>query len=135
MRGAGASLAAARAPLAAALALLAACGGSAGDLLAIEVSGGSQARARTLVVTGDGLGGCGRGARRPIPSERLIEARAVERDLGELAERGASFADGGTGAGRRSYVARSRAGTVRWTEGAPGLPAVLPRAALLAVRL
>ena len=116
------------------VALLASCGGSAGDLLALEVSGGFQSEPVRLVVTEDGRGRCGDGALEPISSERLIEARDVERELEGLAEEGARF-DGRESADGRRYVASTRAGTVRWSEGAAGLPEVLPRAALLAQQL
>lgn len=113
--------------------LAGACGGSAGDLLALEVSGRLQEESLRLTVTGDGRARCGGGALEPISSELLIEARELERDLEGLAEEGARYL-GGPAKGRR-YVARTRAGTVRWREGAPGLPEVLPRAALLAEQL
>jgi hypothetical protein len=114
--------------------LLASCGGSAGDLLALEVSGGFQSEPVRLTVTDDGRGRCDDGALEPISSERLIEAREVERELEGLAEEGARFA-GGKGAEGRRYVASIRAGTVRWSEGGAALPEVLPRAALLAEQL
>ena len=117
--------------LAAALivAIPAGCGGSAGDLLAIEVSGGFQGREVRLTVTSDGRGRCNDGELRALASELVIEARELERDLGGLAEDGASFEE--PGADRRQFVARTRAGTVRWTEGASELPSVLPRAVLI----
>jgi hypothetical protein len=119
---------------AASVGLLASCGGSAGDLIALEVSGGFESQAVRLTVTDDGRGRCGDGGLEPISNERLIEAREVERDIEELAEEGARFADREGPAGRH-YVASTRAGTVRWAEGAPALPEVLPRAALLAEEL
>lgn len=112
-----------------ALVTLTGCGGSAGDLIAIEVSGGLAGEAVRLTVTADGRGRCGEGELRRLPSERLIEARAVERELAGLAEDGPSF--GEPGGDRREYVARTRAGTVRWIEGSLGLPPVLPRTVLL----
>lgn len=118
---------------AAALAV-AACGGSAGDLIALEVSGGFEDERVRLTVTQDGRGRCDDGALAPIPSERLIEAREVERELGGVAGEGESF-ETPSAPDRRSYVARTQFGTVAWTEGAPGLPPVLPRAALLAQQL
>jgi hypothetical protein len=133
---------------------LSACGGEAGDLLALEASGGPQEEPLRLTVTEDGRGTCDRGELgmagplEPIPSARLIEAREVERELEGLAQDGAAFtgeddaaASGSAqeaqpdGAGVRRYVARTRAGTVRWVEGAPELPEILPRAALLAEQL
>lgn len=113
---------------------VAGCGGEAGDLLALEVSGGPADGTVRITVTDDGRGRCGDGELEEISSERLIDARAVERDLEGIAGEGAAFGDEGAG-GAREYVARTREGTVRWTEGAPGLPEVLPRAALLASQL
>ena len=48
-------------------------------------------------------------------------------------EQGAFFEP--TGAGRREYVVRTKAGTVRWSEGNRGLPRELPRTQLLALKL
>jgi hypothetical protein len=109
------------------------CGGSAGDLIAIDVSGGFEGARKALVVTEDGRGRCNRGELRRIESRTLIDAREVQRDLVDLARDGARFE--GPRAERRVYVARTRDGTVRWVEGAPGLPAELPAAARLALRL
>jgi hypothetical protein len=119
--------------VAAALAL-SACGGEAGDLLALEVSGGFQQEPVRLTVTDDGRGRCDGGELQPIAGERLIEARDLERDLEGLARNGASFG-APNAADARAYVAHTRAGTVRWVEAAPKLPEVLPRAALLAQQL
>jgi len=109
------------------------CGGSAGDLLAIDVSGGFEGAKRELVVTEDGRGRCNRGELRKVESQTLIDAREAERKLGDLAREGAEFT--GRRADRRTYVARIKAGTVRWVEGAPGIPKDLPETARLALRL
>ena len=116
----------------AAVALVAGCGGEAGDLIAIEVSGGAAGAKRTLVVTGDGRGSCDGGDLERVDSDDLVEARDVERDIEELANDSRSFPER---ADRRRYVARTDDGVVRWSEGTPGLPAVLPRTALLTLRL
>jgi hypothetical protein len=115
--------------------LAAGCGGEAGDLMAIEVSGGGNARGGDvdIVIAGDGRASCNDRPSESIPSKLLIEARELERELGDLAEEGATF---GTATGeRREYVVRIKAGTVRWPEGDPGLPAQLPETQLLAIRL
>ena len=114
--------------------LAAGCGGEAGDLMAIEISGG-PAKARgplDIVVASDGRGSCNGGPQKTLPSDLVIDAREAERDLGDLAEEGATYSGA---AGRARYVVRIKAGTVRWREGAPGLPEVLPETQLLALRL
>ena len=123
---------AATAALLAVLALAGSCGGESGDLLAVEVSGGAEQREIRLVVTGDGQGRCNDGELERLESERLIEAREVEREIEDLAEDGADF--GGPAADRRGYVVRTAAGTARWREGRTE-PEVLGKAALLALRL
>jgi hypothetical protein len=116
------------AALAAATAVAASgCGGGSGDLLAVEVEG------TRLVVTNDGRGRCDGGDLVRISSDDLIAAREIERGLLDEAHDGRSF--GGDRPGRRRYVLRIRAGTVRWAEGARGLPPELPRAQLLSLRL
>jgi hypothetical protein len=122
-----------RAALALALVFLAGCGGPAGDLVAIEVSGGPVKGTEHIVVIEDGRGRCNAGPLQEIPNDRLLDAREVERDLKPLAEDGASFP--APGAGRRHYVARTNDGSVSWTEGAQGAPAVIGKATLLALQL
>ena len=116
----------------AAVALLAGCGGEAGDLIAIEVSGGAAGGERTIVVTGDGRGSCDDGDLSNVDSDLVVEARDVERDIEELTNESREFPDR---AGRRRYVVRTDDGVVRWSEGTPGLPPVRPRTALLTLRL
>ena len=116
----------------AAIALVAGCGGNAGDLMAIEVSGGTAAADRTLVITGDGRGRCGGGELQNVESDLVVEARDVERDIESLANESRAFPQR---AGRRRYVVRTDDGVVRWSEGAPGLPEILPRTALLTLQL
>lgn len=121
--------------LAAAALLGTGCGGEAGDLMAIEVTGGPAGAARPLdiVLASDGRGTCNDREREPVPSDLVIDARELERDLGDLAEDGATY--GPTRENQRRYVVRIKKGTVRWAEGEPGLPEVLPRTQLLALRL
>ena len=114
--------------------LIVGCGGESGDLMAIEASGG-KARGGPLdiVITSDGRATCNDGPEETIPSGLLIDARELERDLGDLAEEGATF--GSASGDRRDYVVRIKKGTVRWPEGDPGLPAQLAETQLLALRL
>lgn len=115
--------------------LLSGCGGAAGDLMAIErAAPGTRGGPQRIVITGDGRGRCGAGGpARQLASATVIEARAIERELAPLAERAADY----TGPAPRGdrFVARSRAGTVRWVGRSPRLPRVLPRAELLHLRV
>jgi len=111
---------------------LAGCGGSPGDLLAIDVNGGPAKRKESIVVRNDGHASCNGGPSRDIGSQALIDARAIERDLGDDAERAAVYDDGPRGATR--YAARTNDGAVRWREGARGLPPVLSRAQLFVLQ-
>jgi hypothetical protein len=112
--------------------LLAGCGGGAGDLLSIRASGGPTRARHTVVVSGDGRGSCDHGPFKELPSDRVIAARALERDAADLAKRSAIYPQT---AGGRSYTLRTKAGEVRWSERARGLPPVLPRAQLLELQL
>jgi hypothetical protein len=112
--------------------LLAGCGGSAGDLLSITASGGPVAGKHEVVVSGDGRGSCDRGPLKQLPSDRVIDAREIEHDLADLARRAAVYPPR---PGARSYTLHTKAGVVRWSEGDPGLPSVLPRAQLLDLQL
>jgi hypothetical protein len=111
---------------------LAGCGGSPGDLLAIDVSGGAAQRHQRIVVENNGNATCNGGPTRDIGSDALIDAREIERELKDPADAAAVFGPGRRGA--TSYVARTKDGAVRWQEGAPGLPAVLPKAQLFALQ-
>ena len=114
------------------LVLLAGCGGAAGDLLSITASGGVAGGRHTVVVSGDGRGSCDRRPLKELPSARVIDARAVERDAADLAKRSATYPPLPDA---RAYVLHTKAGEVRWSEGRQGLPTVLPRAQLLEVQL
>jgi hypothetical protein len=112
--------------------LLAGCGGGAGDLLSITVSGGFAPKKHTIVVSGDGRGSCDRGPLKELPSDRVIDAREIERDAADLAKRSATYPPLPDA---RSYILHTKAGEVRWSEGGRGLPPVLPKAQLLELQL
>jgi hypothetical protein len=112
---------------------LAGCGGDPGDLLSLDVSGGFVEAKHTLVVTGDGRGSCDRGPLKQLPADRVIDARGIERDAGDLARRAADYPSAAADA--LHFVLRTKDGEVSWSEGASGLPRVLPQAQLLAVQL
>jgi hypothetical protein len=112
---------------------LAGCGGTAGDLLSIHASGGVAGGTHTVVVSGDGRGSCDRGPLKELPSDRVIDARAVERDAGDYAKKAADYPSTATNA--RSFTLRTKDGVVHWSERSPGIPSVLPRAQLLDAQL
>ena len=95
--------------------------------MAIEArrQGPARGRALDIVITSDGRATCNDGSEETIPSDLLIDARELERDLGDLAEEGATFEPAPARAASTSCG--SRTGTVRWTEGDRGLPRELPR--------
>ena len=114
--------------------LAAGCGGEAGDLMAIEVSGGKgRGNDLDIVIADNGRASCNDGPSENIPSDLLIDAREAERELGDLAEQGETFGEA-TG-DQRAYVVRIKGGTVRWVEGEQDLPEELPRTQLLTLRL
>ena len=125
MRRAGAALAIALAAVA-----VAGCGASTEDLMAIEVTHGPAHRELRIRVTNDGRASCG-GQLQPLASQTLLDAREVKRAMRPLARRGATFAAAGSG---RHYLFRSFDGSVSWSEGSHGPPA-LGRTTLLALRL
>jgi hypothetical protein len=112
----------------AAAAALTGCGGSAGELITISVTGGGEAPQR-LVVTGDGRGHCNDGAESVLPSDLVIDAREVERQLKRAAADRRSYTDGPRGA--RRYVISTNDGIVTFVEGARSAPTAVGRAILL----
>ena len=117
----------------AAAAFAAGCGGTAGDLMAIEVSGGPVGGKERIRVTDDGRASCNGGSLQPISNQQLLDAREDKRQLKPLAARGATFPSAISGA--RRYLFRSQDGTVEWAEGARALPPAIGRTTLLVLRL
>jgi len=109
------------------------CGGSAGDLLALEVSGGAGNVHHKLRVTDDGRASCNGAPLVAIPNKQLLAAREDKRLLAPLAKKGATYP--GAIAGARNFTARSQDGTVTWSEGAPRLPTAIGRTTLLVIEL
>jgi hypothetical protein len=126
---------AAAAALAGAALLTAACGGEAGDLMAVERSGSIPGARLALRFTVDGRAACNRGVLRDLPSDLVIEARRAERDLAGdeddpgPAARGVRLAPGPGSILR--YRARSETGTVAFSDTSRGQPAVFFRVAKL----
>jgi hypothetical protein len=134
-RACGARPAAALAGLAAAALALGACGGEAGDLMAVERSGSIPGARLELRFTVDGRAACNRGALRQLPSDQVIAAREIERALtGEDDQPGPAKRGVSLPAGPRSilrYRARVPAGTVRFADTSRGQPAAFYRVAKL----
>jgi hypothetical protein len=105
------------------------CGNPGGDLIAIEARG--PGGTNRLVVTDDGRGRCGDGELVRLESQRLLDAREVQREMEELPGERSDF---GRLEGRTNYRASMRDAEVTWTEGARR-PEVLPKATLLALNL
>ncbi len=120
-------------PLVVACALVA-CGGSPGDLMAVEVTGGPPGSVpKSLVVAVDGRGTCNRRPMREISSDQLLEARSIVRDAKPVAGRTQAYPAGSPPG--LNYTLRTPDGTIGWNETSTGLPSVLPRAELFALRL
>ena len=119
-----------------AAAIVAGCGGEAGDLLAVERSGSIPGARLELRVTVDGRAACNRGELRQLPSEQVIAARRIERALaGEDEEPGPAARDLRLRAGPRSilrYRARVEAGTVAFADTSRRQPAAFFEVAKLA---
>ena len=114
--------------------LVAGCGGSPGDLIELEQNVSGAAR-QNIVIQNNGEAACNKGKEQDIGSKALLDARELERDLGDLADNAAVFeAPAGT-QDVRSYVARMAKGTVRWQDNAPRLPPVLAKAQLMTLQL
>jgi hypothetical protein len=111
---------------------LAGCGGSSGDLLSIEVKGGPAHRNQSIVVQDNGQASCNRGASRDVGSEALIDAREIEREVGDDAKRAAVYESSSRDA--TSYAVRTKDGAVRWDDRARGLPPILSKAELFALQ-
>lgn len=104
------------------------CGNPGGDLIALEERG---ARFTRLVVTDDGRGSCNGGELKRLASERLLEAREVERELQRLADERTNFPASGGG---RRFRAQMRGATVTWMERSRQDP-ILAKATLLTLKL
>jgi hypothetical protein len=122
--------------LAAAAALVVAgCGGSPGNLLGLQQSGGFGGGRQVIVIQNNGEASCNGGKDKDIGSSRLLDARELERELDDLASHAAVFTAPPGTKNVRSYSARVTKGTVRWEEGAVALPTVLAKTQLLTLQL
>ena len=99
------------------------CGGEAHDLFLVTRSGDVPGGRLTLRITDDGRVSCNGRSLVGITSDQLITARETERDLAKPAKAGLRLPPG-----RRpvfSYRARTRDGTVVWSDDSRPQPPVL----------
>ncbi len=101
-------------------AVLAACGGSpAPDLFEVRRTGSDRNANLTLLVSDDGSVTCN-GRKHPIPGDRLLEARALERELSPQAELNLALPPGPNPV--LSYRVRLEAGEVSFADTSRPLP-------------
>ena len=112
---------------------LAGCGGSAGDLLGMQITGGPGNVKEQMHVTEDGRTSCNTGNLHALPSQTVLDARNIKREAKPLIDDGAQYP--ATLPGRRTFELKTPDGSLVWGEGQPGLPALLPQAELLALKL
>jgi hypothetical protein len=66
--------------------LLCGCGAPSADLFVVTRSGADRNANLTLLVADDGTVSCNHGKPKPIPNDRLLDARKLTRDLSKQAE-------------------------------------------------
>jgi hypothetical protein len=106
-----------------ALLALAGCGSEARDLFLVSRSGAVPGARLTLRVTDDGRASCNGRSLVQVTSDQLITARETERDLEKPATARLRLAPGRQSV--LSYRARTRDGTVVWSDDSPRQPPVL----------
>jgi hypothetical protein len=119
--------------LAGALFLVAGCGGPAGDILGLGISGGPLKEPVRMHVTEDGQGSCNKRPLQQLPDPLILNARNLVREATPLQKQSRSF--GTPGPGLRTFELKTPDGTTDWVENTRGLPPVLPQAELLALQL
>jgi hypothetical protein len=103
-----------------ACAVLAGCGGSpAPDLFEVRRTGADRNANLTLLVSDDGSVTCN-GRKHPISGERLLDARALERELSPQAELNLALPPGPNSV--LSYRVRMEAGEVSFADTSRPLP-------------
>jgi hypothetical protein len=96
------------------------CGGSTGDLFAVERSGDVPAAKLRLVVSDDGELTCNDAKPKEMPDKLLLQARAIATDLQDPAQHSLNLPPGPQSV--LQYVVRTPDGTVRFADDSPGQP-------------
>jgi hypothetical protein len=117
----------------AAACLIGGCGGiKAPDLFIVERTGTVPGAQLTLVVNEEGGVRCNGGRTLKLSDPQLVEARAIQEDLHDLASKHATLA---AGAGSvLSYYVREESGAVRFSDNSFGQPHVLRQLALFVLQ-
>jgi hypothetical protein len=109
------------------------CGGiKAPDLFIVQRTGTVPGAKLTLVVNEEGGVHCNGGRTLKLSDPQLVEARAIQEDLHDLASKHATLAAGvGSVLG---YYVREESGSVRFSDNSSGQPHVLRRLALFVLQ-
>ena len=103
--------------------VLGSCGGiKAPDLFIVERTGTVPGARLTLVVNEEGGVRCNGGRTLKLSDPQLVEARAIQEDLHDLASKHATLAPGAGSV--LSYYLREESGTVRFSDNSSGQPHV-----------
>lgn len=98
---------------------VAGCGGPSADLFEVRRGGAGAGARLTLLVSDGGTVRCNGAAPRSLGDDRLLEAREVERELEDEAERGVRLGPGPQSVLR--YSVRLEEGTVAFSDTSPGV--------------
>lgn len=117
----------------AAVTVLAGCGGiKAPDLFIVQRTGAVAGAQLTIVVNEEGGVRCNGATTLKLSDPQLVEARAIQEELHDLASKHASFPPGPRSV--LSYYVREESGTVRFSDNSSGQPSVLRRLALFVLQ-
>jgi hypothetical protein len=113
--------------------VLGGCGGiKAPDLFIVERTGTVAGARLTLVVNEEGGVRCNGGPTLKLSDPQLVEARAIQEDLHDLASKHATLAPGAGSV--LNYYVREESGTVRFGDNSSGQPHVLRQLALFVLQ-
>jgi hypothetical protein len=109
------------------------CGGiKAPDLFIVERAGTVTGAGLTLVVNEEGGVRCNGGQTLKLGDPQLVEARALQEELHELASKHTTLPPGSRSV--LSYYLREESGTVRFSDNSAGQPHILRRLALFVLQ-
>jgi hypothetical protein len=112
---------------------LAACGTPSADLFVVTRDGQGPGAHVSLRVSDGGAVSCNGGGEREISSERLIDARAIQRDLSKAAKRGTTLPP--RPGSVVHYTVRAEDGSIRFADNSAGQTLAMRRLQLLTRQL